>query len=187
MEPVADVHVDVGHFRSVASGSSSIAPGLRQHCQRPMIGAWVEFLKDYEWQWFATLTFKDAVHPEAAGKRFNYWTRLLDDSNGVPCKKSKTHPKRVRWARGLEWQKRDVLHFHAVMGNVPTELDTSAYRDLWARTWLEIGRTGYASIFPVEKVGGVVGYIAKYCAKGGEIDLSPSLGLVQSLIVGQNV
>ena len=186
VEPVANVHDDVGHFHSAASVGAVIAPHLRQSCRRPVQDAWVEFLKDYEWQWFATLTFKDAVHPEAAGKRFHYWTRLLDEANGIKRRHGAADPKRVRWARGLEWQKRDVLHFHAVMGNIPSDLDTAAYRALWQETWFQIGKTGLARIWPVEKVGGVVGYIAKYCAKGGEIDISPNLGLVQRFLVGRS-
>jgi hypothetical protein len=179
-EPKANVHADVGLFRSAASVAADLmAPELRKH-GRPLDDGWVAFLKDYEWQWFATLTFEDAVHPEAASKRFVYWTRLIDDAYGVPCRKRADHPRRCRWARGLEWQKRDVLHFHAVMGNLPTENDTRAERGYWQEKWKELGNTGIARIWPVESTAGVVQYIAKYCSKGGEVDLSAGLALVQS-------
>jgi hypothetical protein len=179
-EPKASVHADVGLFRSAAAIASDLmAPGPRKY-SRPLDDGWVAFLKDYEWQWFATLTFEDAVHPEAASKRYVYWTRLLDEAYGVPKKKRADHPRRVRWARGLEWQKRDVLHFHAVIGNIPTESDTRAERGYWQEKWFELGRTGIARIWPVESAEGVVQYIAKYCSKGGEVDLSAGLALVQS-------
>lgn len=179
-EPKANVLADVGFFRSAAAVAADLmAPELRRS-SRPLDDGWVAFLKDYEWQWFATLTFQDAVHPEAASKRFVYWTRLLDDAYGVAKKKPAHHPRRVRWARGLEWQKRDVLHFHAVIGNIPTDSDTRAERGYWAKAWQDLGNTGFASIWPVESSAGVVQYIAKYCSKGGEVDVSAGLPLVQS-------
>ncbi len=165
-------------FVQVGDLVQPIASGLRESVRRerlPIESAWVHFLSKYEWQWFATFTFKDATHPEAADKRYRFWTRLLDDSNGVDPRKPKTSKRRCMWVRGLEWQKRDVLHFHALIGNLPFELTARVRRDLWEQAWLLMGNTGFAQIRAIHEVGGVAGYVAKYCAKGGEIDLSPSL------------
>jgi hypothetical protein len=139
----------------------------------------VDFLKDYEWQWFATLTFKEAIHPEAAGKKFKLWTKLLDESHGVKPRKPLDHPSRCHWARGLEWQKREVLHFHALLGNVPTDLNTRAHRRVVEESWLSLDACGFARVELVESGAGAVQYVTKYCAKGGEIDLSPNLPLPQ--------
>jgi len=115
--------VDPESVQSHRSGSSflrvgdlvePIASGLREPVRRerlPIETAWVKFLTNYEWQWFATFTFKDATHPEAADKRYRFWTKLLDDSNGYRPQRKQTHKRRCMWVRGLEWQKRDVLHF----------------------------------------------------------------------------
>jgi hypothetical protein len=182
--PVPEVDPD----RSTAPGSffvpvgevaSGIVSGLSESVRRnrlPIETAWVDFLSKYEWQWFATFTFKEAIHPEAADKRFRYWTRVLDESNGVNPRKPATSKRRCFWVRGLEWQRRDVLHFHALMGNLPYEICSTPQMKLWQEAWLTLGeRTGFAKILPVGLIGGACGYVSKYCAKGGEIDVSTNL------------
>ena len=39
--------------------------------------AWIRFLGRWPWDWFATLTFYDAVDPRIADKRFRVWITLL--------------------------------------------------------------------------------------------------------------
>lgn len=165
-------------FLRVGDLVQPVASGLREAVRRErglLEHAWVQFLSKYEWQWFATFTFKDATHPEAADKRYKFWCRLLDDSNGYKPKSKKTHKRRCVWVRGLEWQKRDVLHFHALIGNLPYELTARTRRDAWEQAWLLMGSTGFAHIREVAEVVGVAGYVSKYCAKGGDIDVSPNL------------
>jgi hypothetical protein len=165
-------------FRPVADVVASLVPTLRESVERPKSPLqlkWIEFLSPYDWQWFVTYTFKDPVHPEAADKRFKWWIRLLDDSNGFKTRAKCSYKRRCLWVRGLEWQKRDVLHFHALIGNLPYQINTKNLRDLWAQSWLLMGNTGFAKIYPVANVGGVVGYVTKYCVKEGEVDFCPTL------------
>lgn len=133
----------------------------------------MSFLSPYPWQWFATFTFRDAIHPEAADKKFRYWVRLLNERNvGPQHMRPNKQARCAQWVRGLEWQKRDVVHYHALIGNLPPFGSDRVEREGWAATWAGLDNGGFAYIKPVGETGGVVGYVSKYVAKGGQIDLS---------------
>ena len=74
----------------------------------------------------------------------------------------------VAWER----QKRDVLHLHALLGDIQ-DLNTSARRLSWMDYWLKLA--GFARIEPILDDVAVSRYVSKYVAKGGEIDVSPNL------------
>lgn len=134
--------------------------------------AWAELMGRHEWEWFVTLTFRESKHPEAADKCWRYWVRCLDRSLLGP-RALRDHPERgTVWVRGLEWQRRDVVHFHALM-QWEGGLDTKAGRFDWMREWERIGG-GMARIFPVRSQVEAARYVSKYVTKGGEVDLSPS-------------
>jgi len=137
--------------------------------RRPLEAAWVEMISRHEWQWFGTFTFREEVHPEKADKLFRLWCALLDESH--IGKRWRKHPdKRLQWVRGLEWQKRGVLHYHALIRNLPAYRDGLEDRQRCAAEWDKLA--GFAYILPVAEIGGVAGYISKYCSKGGEVDFS---------------
>lgn len=178
--PEAPVDGDIAgaSFFQVGTVAESILPGL----SRPgtsvstdkLQAAWVHLLVGYEWQWFVTCTFREAVHPERADKAFRYWVNLVDRSRlGPNYYKQGREERRARWVRALEWQKREVLHYHALVGNLG-EYDTAqAVRMVWAEEWNRIG--GFGRVDAIGRVGGVCGYVAKYVSKGGQIDLSATL------------
>jgi hypothetical protein len=176
LEP-AETQVEAGSFLSAADAVTSIASALSVRVRRsplPIEIQWTALLNRWRWHWFATFTFKDETHPEAAAKVFRHWVNLLDESNGYRQRSASTYSRRCTWARGLEWQKRGVIHFHAVLGNLPISNCTRASCEAWAHLWLELGNTGFAKIILVQDEG-AMSYVSKYCAKGGEIDLSPNL------------
>ena len=111
-------------------------------------------------------TFRDLVHPEAADKRFRV---LLSQANrmlyGVRWHK---HGEGIRWVRALEYQKRDVIHYHALMAGVQ-----DLRRLTWMDRWHELA--GYARIESIESAAAVARYVSKYVVKGGEIDLGGPL------------
>ena len=128
--------------------------------------AWVALLGRWQWEWFCTFTFHDLVHPEAADKRFRV---LISQANrvlyGVRWAK---HGAGLRWVRALEYQKRDVIHYHALIAGVQ-----DLRRLYWMDRWHELA--GYARIEPVESAAAVSRYVSKYVVKGGEIDLGGPL------------
>lgn len=154
------------------------SPALADTVERPRSAleqAWVQFLSPYQWLWFATFTFREAVHPEAADKKFRFWVRLLNERNvGAQHRRPRMQARCAQWVRGLEWQKRDVLHYHALIANLPPYGDR-AERDYWSATWNGLYAAGFAFIKPIADVGGVCGYVSKYVSKGGQIDVSPNL------------
>lgn len=133
--------------------------------------AWVHFLGGYDWQWFTTCTFREAVHPERADKAFRYWVGLIDESRLGKYYRRKEQ-RRARWVRALEWQKRDVLHYHALVGNLGEYDSEEAVRRVWADVWNQIG--GFAKVDAYQS-GGVLAYVSKYVVKGGQIDCSFTL------------
>jgi hypothetical protein len=80
--------------------------------------------------------------------------------------------------RALEYQRRGVIHYHALIGGSRLARADGrlafAERRVWEREWLELG-TGYARLEQPRSIGNVAGYCAKYVAKGGEIDLGGAI------------
>jgi hypothetical protein len=176
----ADAQADVGSFLSPTEANTSIVSGHSVPVRRvplPIEIQWTSLLKRWSWHWFATFTFKDETHPEAADKVFRHWVKGLDESNGYRQRSKSTYARRCIWARGLEWQKRGVIHFHAVVGNLPLSTHTRMSCEAWAYAWLMLGNTGFAKIELIAHTEKSLGYVSKYCAKGGEIDLSPNLAV----------
>lgn len=137
--------------------------------------AWAEFLAPFPFQWFCGFTFRDHVHPEAADKKWRLWISKLNRSLYGPRWYRKSYTS-VFHARALEWQKRGVLHYHALIGDV-CDINTQAMRYMWEREWSDLA--GFADIQPIkpgqESEHAVRAYCSKYVAKGGELELSASL------------
>lgn len=136
-----------------------------------LVDAWAAFLDALgPWDWFATLTFRDDTHPEAAAKRFAVWVCKLNcELYGNRWWKRR---RGVRWARALERQRRGVVHFHALLGaNRLAELR----RLWWMDRWEELA--GYARIERPRSHVAVRRYCGKYVVKAGagEIDLGGPL------------
>lgn len=166
-----------GRGGELATGDKSVSVmNARESGRSVLSAAWVELLGRYEWAWFATFTFKEEVHPEAADKRFRVWASQLAESYlGRNWRRKKE--RAPQWVRGLEWQKRHVLHYHALVTNLPRQYINRDWRSLWAAAWFNLGNTGFARIDPCNGRDEVYEYLSKYVTKGGEIDFSPSLNL----------
>ncbi len=85
--------------------------------------------------------------------------------------------KGVTWVRGLEYQKRDVIHFHVLYGGGVGVLRRLTYIDKW---WDD--NAAMARIQPYDKNMGAVYYMTKYVVKGGEMDIYiPQKGIHRTL------
>lgn len=143
--------------------------------RRSLQEGWVELLGRYEWHWFCTMTFRDATHPERADKLFRLWNSKLNRM----LFGARWHKKTSRityWARGLEYQRRDVIHYHALVGCRAKNLNHHALRRYWGEAWNDLA--GFARIEEVRSTVDTVRYLTKYITKGGEIDTSPNLDLM---------
>lgn len=125
-----------------------VRPDLREPT-----GTW---LAQFPWDWYATMTFTEPVHPEQAAKRWERWVRDVEHDKR----------QRVRWVRALEYQKRSVVHYHALIWfGGATEARRLTAMDRW-----EVIGGGYARIFAYDPTLGATHYLGKYISKGGEID-----------------
>jgi len=151
---------EVGARRaSRASGDVGRSPESRASVplgkNTELVDAWAKFLGRWSWDWFATMTFPKPVHPEAADKCFRLWISKINRTIGG----------QVRWVRALELQRREVIHYHALLGSGGvSELRRLSWMDKWSHI------AGWARIEPPRSDVEVRGYCAKYTAKGGEVD-----------------
>lgn len=114
------------------------------------------FLTTRAWDWFGTFTFAVWIHPDQAARRYDRWARQLQKANGGE----------MEHARAMEWQKRGVVHFHALISNVSKDIARAA----WMTEWEDIGQ-GFARIYDYNPDQGAAYYLGKYVTKGGEMDL----------------
>ena len=131
---------------------------------------WVDLLGRYQWDWFVTLTFRNCIHPEAAEKRFRVWLNQLNRQ--LYGQRWSKKGQGVYWAKALEWQKRNVIHFHLLMSDVQN-LNETLRRLSAMDKWRDLA--GFARIEVPKQQMCVARYCAKYVIKGGEIELSPTL------------
>jgi hypothetical protein len=125
------------------------------------------FLQPHHFDWFVTFTFKSAIHPEAADKAFRVWVSKLN--NHIYGRKWRSRaPGGVTWIRGLEWQKRGVIHYHLLVSGV-----RGAIPSRWGDVWHEDMGMGFAQVVPLkDDQQSVKSYVTKYVTKGGELDFS---------------
>lgn len=131
--------------------------------------AWADFLGRFEWTWFCTLTFRESVHPEKAEKLFHVWWCMMN-ARLYGRRWYKKKDRCVRWVRAIEMQKRNVLHYHALIGGKGTpKLKAREFEEAWFKL------AGIARMSPVEAQGAVLAYVSKYVSKGGRIDMGGPL------------
>ena len=151
------------------AGEASNAP---KHVIPKLHRGWTTLLGRYRWMWFCTMTFRDSIHPEAADKLFRLFASKLNRALFGPRWHEKSHVT-LYWARGIEYQKRGVLHFHALLGCRGKNLNHFAVRKYWESVWNDLA--GYARIEVVRSERDAARYVTKYVSKGGQIDLSPNI------------
>jgi len=128
--------------------------------------AWIALLRrlneEAHFKWYATLTFRAPIHPEAAMKCFNRWIHQINRKIlGVRYWKRN---KGVRWVMGIETQRRGVIHFHCLIADVG-----NLRRLTWMDRWDELA--GYARIYAYDNNRDPYTYLSKYITKGGDIEL----------------
>jgi hypothetical protein len=115
------------------------------------------------WEWYVHFTFAEPVHPEQADKRFRRFTR--DINRALYGRRYGDEGAGVPWVRGIEYQKRDVIHFHGLYGGGVSALRRLTYMDLWSKS------NGFARIYPYDGKEGALFYMTKYVFKGGDMDI----------------
>jgi hypothetical protein len=126
--------------------------------------AWGQFLSQFPWDWFVTLTFAEPVPSFRAYRLFGQFVRDIEKAAGM----------RIAWFMAFEYGRRGGrLHLHALMLNV-AHLSRLWWMDEWSR------RAGYARILPFDRSRGAAYYCGKYVTKGsGEWELVGLPGIIQ--------
>jgi hypothetical protein len=132
--------------------------------------AYLELLSRYPLQWFCTLTFRDSVHPERAFKAFRVWTNEIN--RRLYGRQWHKRGDGIYWVLAWEYQRRGVLHFHALLGDVE-DLNTRIWRLERMDRWDELA--GIARVEDIKGHAAVERYVSKYVVKGGQLDFSRSL------------
>jgi len=146
---------------------------------------WVSFIKELDrrigFEWWVTLTFRGPVHTEAALKCLGRWEHKINRK--VYGVRYTRRGEGISSIVAIEYQKRGVLHFHALTGGTklpprrgPLEADHLHVRDdgvrefrrLTAMDWWE-DMAGIARIYPYRRAGGAEEYVSKYVVKDGHI------------------
>jgi len=135
--------------------------------------AWINFIKTYEpFQWYVTLTFKEPRHPESCNKAFYRWMRNINQC--LYGRRYREIKKGVTWIKAIEYQRREVIHFHCLVGSPELyKLKRLDFMKAWesdCKNTQEI-INGYARISKYDHNRGAINYCSKYVLKGGEIDL----------------
>lgn len=136
----------------------------REECvfsmNRQLTEGWGQFLSQFSWDWFLTLTFRDWVVSFRAHRLFGYFVRDLENAAGIP----------IFWFRADEIGPHGGrFHIHALIGNV-----AHMRRMTWVDRWDRLA--GYARILPFTAKRGAAYYCAKYVTKqSGDWEISDNL------------
>lgn len=77
----------------------------------------------------------------------------------------------IYWARGLEYHKSGLIHYHAIIKFPHNMQEPSRYKA--ELLWEEIA--GFSKVEKIKLHGATINYIIKYAVKFGDLDLSDSM------------
>ena len=133
--------------------------------------SWVQYMQMVRFYWFVTLTFKDHIPIELAKQRFFVWLRSMNEM--LYGRRYREKKLGISFVLVYEYQKREVLHFHSLLGGDVHKLDIRHWKSVWENNIYQPGRkklNGIARIteFDPEKSSGK--YLTKDILEGDEID-----------------
>lgn len=139
-------------------------------CPDCIASGYATLLNRYPWSWFVTETHRDNPHPESALKRHRFWISNVNRS--LWGRNWHRKGKGLDWVVGLERHRNDTWHLHALVAG-PFDLNQRVRRMDWVDWWWK--EYGICRIEPVRDHEQACSYVAKYVAKGGEVEFSPNL------------
>ena len=171
---VESIHQDLPNSQSLSTKLDSVQKlPSTGFIKVDLKDAWINFIKRYEpFTWYVTLTFKEPKHPESADKAFFRWIRHINES--LYGRRYREKKKGVTWIKCMEYQKRDVIHFHCLLGDPHLyKLKRLDFMKAWEYDCYRSKElvNGFARIFKYDATRGAVNYCSKYVLKGGEIDV----------------
>ncbi len=139
---------------------------------RPIELGWIELISMLEpFHWYGTLTFQQQIHPEIAKRRFFTFIKKINQQ--LHGRRYREKNLGVTWVYVLENQKRNVIHFHFLMGGDVWKLDKLKYMYLWEKNFNlneDESINGFARIYDYDPELGAKFYLTKSIRFGSEID-----------------
>ena len=136
--------------------------------------AWERFLRRYTWDLYGHLTFRDNVtYPHATNLFRKFIHKLNRHLYGHNYWK---HHTGLRWIRGEELQKREVIHFHTLIGHGPVvaAFDRTLTAEVAQTTWTRLAGDGLVEPYN-PALDGIAYLTKKYHPGYGHIDISSNL------------
>lgn len=128
------------------------------------LSGWVQGLAN--WTSFVTLTFRENKFPDVAWSLFQWFVRQNNIHALGKHYTRKAGHSYFSYAVGMEYQTRDVVHFHVL---VDKPIDYSYVHFTWG------DRCGFAWIdTDLKDKNKVIDYVCKYVLKGGQVDVYKS-------------
>ena len=121
---------------------------------------WSEWLSMRDWLIFVTLTFRDETYQETALKKFYKLIRVLNEETFGKHYTNYVGHSYFSYVGGIEYQIRDVIHFHVLIDRPVNFLAIHKYWNAWA---------GFAEVELVKQNENAVYYVTKYITKDGEM------------------
>jgi len=112
------------------------------------------------WRSFLTLTYRESVHPETAQRHLRMLIRRLNENMYGKRYRRRVGHSYFSYLVGVEYQRRDVLHFHML---VDQYVDYEFIHRYWNNAH------GFVWIDPVNDGPGAIRYVTKYIFKDGQI------------------
>jgi hypothetical protein len=120
---------------------------------------YLEWLDQYHWTWFVTLTLREGIRRKSANRLVREWITLLEESEGAV----------VSWIRMAEFGgELGTLHFHALVAGVHGTTISQA-EALWKRM------AGRAMISPYDPSRRGLEYTLKSMENSPDYDFDASL------------
>lgn len=116
--------------------------------------------------WISDISYNKDAQERFARQQYLIWIRALNES--IYGRRFRERGLGVDNAYGMEFQRRGVIHLHAVLKGIPKEVSMTKWAVKW---WHQHGNNGYATIESYDPKLGAVGYLGKYIVKGGQVDL----------------
>jgi len=141
------------------------AEGWRGRGARQVLtDAWADWASGLcDWKSFITLTFERERFPDVARSLFRWWVRLNNSYVFGKRYTRKVGHSYFSYLCGMEFQKREVVHFHVLVDKpINYSLTHNAWGDRCGFAWIDGKLKDKAS---------VLDYVCKYVMKGGEIDI----------------
>ena len=108
---------------------------------------WGDWLRQWRWEWWATLTFRYPVKPRQGHSLWKRWLHALEGEV-----KGKIHYVRVTEVQRCRG---DIPHYHALLKGTKKEKP-----EKWQSIWYQFG--GFAKIEVYNPSLGATYYVAKY-------------------------